>query len=1196
MKQPFSLPFHERLRYEREQRGWSQEYLAEKIGSDPKTVGRWESGERRPQAQFRRRLVELFDIGAREFGLTAKRAGSRERASSSATALARVSREDNKQDEQYRILREDVIDMPVLDSFYGRVQELSMLQHWIQDDFSRIIAILGGGGVGKTALAAQAVAQVKDSFEYIFWRSFQNAPSLEYVLKECLLFLSDQRHLNMPGEIDGQIQVLLRCLREHRCLLVLDNFESVFQAGKRAGTYLDGYEGFGLLLQRVGTSQHRSCLVLTSREKPKEVTRLQGKSPSARMLVLLGVGWSEGQQILKERELSGSDEHWRELIARYAGNPLALKLIAESIQTLFDGDIGRFLEQGQMAFGDINDLLDQQFARLSRLEREVLIWLAIERETASLEDIHQDFVRPLMRGELLETLESLRRRSLIESSGSGCFALQPVILEYVTMHLLKRAWKEFGEQQALTWVHFAFVKAQAKDYVRASQERLILEPIAERLLNTLGEEHIAAKVKAMLSAQRQLHTWQRGYLAANGLHLLMHLHHNLRGFDISRLTVRQAYLQGAALPEVDCSGAYFVDTVFSGTHGNILSVAFSPNDELLAAGTATGDIWMYQAQTGTPLFTCRGHADGVWSMAFSPDGRMLVSASDDQTVRVWDMKTYECLMTLNQHTSRVRAVAFSPDGVLFASGSDDQSIRLWEADSGVCLALLSGHTGRVWSLAFSPYGRRLASGSTDQTIRIWNIASRTCTAILTGHSHNVRSVAYHPDGRLLVSGSDDRAVRLWDSESGDCLQIFLAHTNHVWSVTFSPDGRALASGSEDQTIRLWDVEQAHLLRTLKEHTHGVRSVAFSRDGSMLASGGDDQALRLWQVATGHCLTTLRGHSQRVWSVAFNGDDRTFVSCSEDQHIRVWEAQSGRCLDLPCDPTHGVRGVAYSPKGDILASCGEDQTVCLWEVSSLRRLKVLRGHEDWLRYITFSPDGSMLASCGEDRTIRIWDVETGNCLQVLGGHTHWVRSVAFSPDGATLASGSDDQDVRLWNVKTGRCLRILQGHTGRVRSVTIAPSGGELASAGEDQHICLWERENGHRIKTFEGHTGWIMDVVFSPDGKQLLSGGADQTIRCWDRASGQCLTILRGHESRVRSVAFSPDGKLFLSGGDDGAIKLWDSQTFQCLRTFMGERPYELMNISDARGLTDAQKAALKALGAIELAEDAQKEKVLFRT
>jgi len=111
----------------------------------------------------------------------------------------------------------------------------------------------------------------------------------------------------LPKDISGQIRVLLRCLREHRCLLILDNSKSVFQAGKRAGTYLDGYEGYSALLQRVGTSQHWSCLALTSREKPKEMALLQRKSRSVHMLSLPGVGWPERQQLLKERELSGTE-------------------------------------------------------------------------------------------------------------------------------------------------------------------------------------------------------------------------------------------------------------------------------------------------------------------------------------------------------------------------------------------------------------------------------------------------------------------------------------------------------------------------------------------------------------------------------------------------------------------------------------------------------------------------------------------------------------------------------------------------------------------------------------------------------------------------------------------------------------------------------------------------------------------------
>lgn len=64
-----SLEFHARLRYEREKRGWSRNYVAEQIEVDIATVGRWERGERLPYPQYRQKLCELFDLSAQEFGL-----------------------------------------------------------------------------------------------------------------------------------------------------------------------------------------------------------------------------------------------------------------------------------------------------------------------------------------------------------------------------------------------------------------------------------------------------------------------------------------------------------------------------------------------------------------------------------------------------------------------------------------------------------------------------------------------------------------------------------------------------------------------------------------------------------------------------------------------------------------------------------------------------------------------------------------------------------------------------------------------------------------------------------------------------------------------------------------------------------------------------------------------------------------------
>jgi WD40 repeat protein len=1099
-------------------------------------------------------------------------------------------------------LRQDWGEAPEVSVFFGRTIELATLEQWLIYERCRLVAIvgmcgigktrlsvkLGMGGVGKTDLSLKLARGIQDKFEYVIWRSLLNAPPVTDILADCIKFLSNQQETNLPDTVECRIARLLHYLRAHRCLLILDNVETILQGGERAGQYRDGYEGYGQLFKQIGEVNHQSCLLLTSREKPQEIAQIEGKNRPVRSLELKGLDELEGQKIFLEiGDFSGCDEQWREVIEFYNGNPLALELAAKHIDEVFFGSISEFLRVGKPVFGDLRELLDWHFERLSEQEKEVMYWLAINREPMFLAELREDIVSPLNQEKLPSTLQSLKRRIPLERSGDR-IALQPVLIEYVTERFIERVCEEIKTINVQCFNAHALLKALAKDYVRETQRRLILKSILDRLIATCGNSQIIEnKLIQIITKAREIYPLKNGYLAGNILNTLCLiktesgiLKTTLKDYDFSCLTIWQAYLQGVNLHQVNFAYSKIDKSVFTQTLGMIFAVTLSPDGNLIATAM-NNEICLWQMADSKQLFIYKGHTAWVIAVAFSPNGQLLASGSDDQTIKLWDIHTGQCLQTLQAHTSRIESVVFSPDSQVLASGSNDKTVKLWDVRTGQCLKILQVKNSRVQSVIFSSNGQTLVSSSDDGTTQIWDIYTGQCLNILETHVNWRLSVALSPDGQTLATGSDGNTIKLWNIYTGECLKTLERYQNFAWTVSFNRDGEILVTGSEDHTVQLWNLSTGECLKTLQGHTDRVWTVAFGAEDTILVSGCENQTLKLWDVRTGQCLKTLETHSNWVSSIAFSPDGQTLASGHQDYLVRLWNVDTGQCYSLLEGHKNWVPFVAFSPEGQILASASDDNTIKLWDVRTGKCLKTLQGHKNWVTSVAFSPKGQTVASSSYDQTVKLWDVLTGECLQTLRGHQHRVKSVTFNQDGQLLATGSDDNTVKLWNVHTGECLKTLAGHKDWVLSVAFSPCRNALATGSGDKYIKLWDIYTGECLQTLQGHTQRIRSVAFCPDGQTLASGSEDQTIKLWNTRTGQWLQMLQGHQQAIWSVGFSPDGGTLASASEDETIKVWDIQTGKCTKTLRASRPYEGMNITGVKGLTSAQKATLEALGAV---------------
>jgi DNA-binding Xre family transcriptional regulator len=229
--------------------------------------------------------------------------------------------------------------IPADPEFYGRKPELEKLQAWTENPNCRLIVLYGLDGIGKSSLVAQLVKRVRGNFQRIEWKTFSYGDPVETTLIDLL------QQLDAKGSFDQltpqQLHERLWQQLQQRCLIVLE------QAQDGDTAKFDDYKQLlRKLLQTYGKS-HQSCILLiTSYEKPDDVTAVANHRDAAKSLHLNGVDLATGLEILKNKEpkLVQNVEIAAELVTRFGGYPLALKLVSSHIRDRYNGDVQSFLD------------------------------------------------------------------------------------------------------------------------------------------------------------------------------------------------------------------------------------------------------------------------------------------------------------------------------------------------------------------------------------------------------------------------------------------------------------------------------------------------------------------------------------------------------------------------------------------------------------------------------------------------------------------------------------------------------------------------------------------------------------------------------------------------------------------------------------------------------------------------------------